>query len=625
MSLDIKKIIDGIKQDDRFESRMRFLEDGPHARETKNIRDVIKKAVENIESEVKSFVIFGEPQSGKTEMMIALTAKLLDLEKSRFIIILVNDNVELLNQNLGRFVSAQLNPTPLEFSRILDPNININNGQWVIFCKKNSKNLQKLLDKLKKYPCKTIIDDEADYASPNSKINKNEKNAINSLISELLGDDGLYIGVTATPARLDLNNTFNNDNTKWIYFEPHSAYTGQQSFFPADKSQENLVYKLNILPDIGDSPDRLEKAIMNFLMNVAFLNIFKNKNEINYSMLIHTSGKTADMSVDYHVVQKLIEELKIQNLDDQKFKRIIQKLEKECEKAHPGCENEILSYILKKIGASNIIIMNSETDRNTVDYSLGTDPRTPFSFVIGGNVVSRGVTFNNLLSMFFTRDSKHKIQQDTYIQRARMFGSRNAYINYFELSIPEELFNKWHQCFVFHALSLQAIKNGQKPPVWFEGGKISAVSRNSIDKSNIDLQTGEMTTSLIKDQNITDKLKDIVESDISSLEKLEKISNEIGDDVMPKYMIEFIKSTSEFGSESIGWVPKSRPVREDESSDYYKELTRKRGIFGGTEIIAIKKEKPKAVHFFLLIHNNLGFSRLVYKHEGRITTIKHKR
>ena len=43
---------------------------------------VVDSAVANIEDDQKSFVIYGEPQSGKTEMMIALTAKLLDLGSS---------------------------------------------------------------------------------------------------------------------------------------------------------------------------------------------------------------------------------------------------------------------------------------------------------------------------------------------------------------------------------------------------------------------------------------------------------------------------------------------------------------------------------------------------------------
>ena len=623
MIVNIQDILQKLKEQDRFEERMRTLESQSGSFYTKNIRDVISKSVENIQNQIKSFVIFGEPQSGKTEMMIALTCKLLDL-RYRFVVVLVNDNVELLNQNLGRFVGAQLNPTPLEFTEIIDTDIDIDNGQWVIFCKKNSKNLHKLLSRLKKYPNKVIVDDEADYASPNSKINKNERNAINSLITDLLGNDGLYIGVTATPARIDLNNAFNNDNTKWIYFEPHPEYTGQKKFFPPDINDTGkLPYTLKILPDTGDTASILEDAVIRFLVNVSYLNSFKNQTEINYSMLVHTSGKTADHRIDYHIIQKIIGNLKIQNLDDKKFNRNVEKITKFIANKFPGCENEIISYLLKKIGASKIVVMNCDTDRNVVDNSLGTNPKTPFTFAIGGNVVSRGVTFNNLLSMFFTRDSKHKIQQDTYIQRARMFGNRNKYLEYFELAIPEELFSKWHQCFVFHALSLQAIVNNQKPPIWFEDSRISAVAKSSIDKLNVDLNTGEMVTA------ITDKvsqLEDIVNSKDSALIKLERINTEVSEEVAPKYLIEFIKNNLPYGNDSIAWYHEVRDVKKDsKDQDYYSMLHRKKGVFGGAEIKKMKEENNKASHFFIVVKNDIGFARLVYKNESRIRTIKHKR
>ena len=79
----------------------------------------------------------------------------------------------------------------------------------------------------------------------------------------------------------------------------------------------------------------------------------------------------------------------------------------------------------------------------------------PLRSLLVGNIVSRGVTFNNLLSMFFTRDVKHKLQQDIYIQRDRMFESRGNYLKYFELTIPKHLYLDWQRCFIFHRLSLE--------------------------------------------------------------------------------------------------------------------------------------------------------------------------
>ena len=67
-----------------------------------------------------------------------------------------------------------------------------------------------------------IIDDEADYATPDRNINKQkETTQINKKVGQLgqVDSDGVYIGVTATPGRLDLNNTYLNDSKKWVYYE----------------------------------------------------------------------------------------------------------------------------------------------------------------------------------------------------------------------------------------------------------------------------------------------------------------------------------------------------------------------------------------------------------------------
>ena len=77
----------------------------------------VKKASEAVKSGVRSFVIYGEPQSGKTEMMICLTAHLLD-DGFTNIVVLVNDNVELQNQNLERFRKSGLSPAPKSLQEI---------------------------------------------------------------------------------------------------------------------------------------------------------------------------------------------------------------------------------------------------------------------------------------------------------------------------------------------------------------------------------------------------------------------------------------------------------------------------------------------------------------------------
>ncbi len=103
---------------DRYERRLEKLVSD--SKEVDRIKAVVESAVANLNTGQKSFVIYGEPQSGKTEMMIALTAKLLDIG-SKLVIVLLNDSVQLLGQNLGRFQRSGLSPSPKKFSEVLPP------------------------------------------------------------------------------------------------------------------------------------------------------------------------------------------------------------------------------------------------------------------------------------------------------------------------------------------------------------------------------------------------------------------------------------------------------------------------------------------------------------------------
>jgi hypothetical protein len=267
---DIESVRRMAEKRDRYEYQLNRLK--KLRKQTSCIEDAVNKAAENIETGTRSFVIYGEPQSGKTEMMICLTAKLSD-SGHRVIIHLLNDSVQLLQQNLDRFQRSNLSPAAKNFSDVLDPDYNLKTGYHVIFCKKNASDLAKLNHKTHNISNKVIIDDEADFATPNALINKNDVTSINRLINQLIAKDGIYIGVTATPARLDLNNTFDNDNERWVNFPPHEAYTGQDVFFPIDTPVEEAGYSLRMLPDTDDSPKYLREALLRFLIRVAAINL----------------------------------------------------------------------------------------------------------------------------------------------------------------------------------------------------------------------------------------------------------------------------------------------------------------------------------------------------------------
>lgn len=594
------------KQIDRIVSRKGHVE---------NIERAVEGAITNLHTS-RSFVIYGEPQSGKTEMMIALTARLLD-EGFKVVVVLLNDSVQLLGQNLERFRRSGIDPAPKNFAEILPPEVVIGDREWIIFCKKNPKDLGKLIQKIGSVGQKVVIDDEADYASPNGKVNKGERTKINALIDTLLGTNGIYIGVTATPARLDLNNTFKNENEKWVDFPPHPVYKGQDVFFPTRLNGAPAAFNLITLPDTQDAPKYLREALFSFFVNVAHLNSIKvstGHEEDNYSILIHTSGKRADHSNDYREVVKVFSVLT--STEDAKFEAYFKRIWDIAEQRYPGEGGEIISYVANNINRHTIVVMNSDADKNVVDYTSATNPSTLFTIAIGGNIVSRGVTFDNLLSMFFTRDVKHKIQQDTYIQRARMFGTRGQYLKFFELHIPSNLYLDWHKCFVFHRLSLDSIRAGQGSPVWLEDTRVAAVSAGSIDRSTVSFDSGEMSFGIF---DYDDEIDAILKGPHPTRTKLEQLADKVGNMGFPSYVLDYVDQFSPLGEASLALHPSASIANRSDDTDK-ETITRKKGLMGKSDLE--KNKYPEALHHFKIFFNANNKARVFYKYEGNIKFLK---
>ena len=116
--------------------------------DTKSIETAVEGVLTNLPAaSAGSLVVYGDPQSGKTEMMICLTAKLLDAGH-RTIVHLMNDSVDLLMQNLDRFKLAGLAPAPRNASDLANSPL-VSGHDAVLFCKKNAKDLTKLIQQLR--------------------------------------------------------------------------------------------------------------------------------------------------------------------------------------------------------------------------------------------------------------------------------------------------------------------------------------------------------------------------------------------------------------------------------------------------------------------------------------------
>jgi hypothetical protein len=222
--------------------------------------------------------------------------------------------------------------------------------------------------------------------------------------------------------------------------------------------------------------------------------------------------------------------------------------------------------------------------------------------------------------MFFTRDVKHKLQQDTYIQRARMFGSRGVYLNYFELTIPKSLFLDWQKCFIFHRLSLESRKQNKSSPTWLDGERIAAVSSASIDKANVVVDKGEMSFGIFSFNR--KKIDPILIERTTPIEKIKKLSTLLGNECLPTYLINYIESFCPDGGNSIAvHLPNDISGYKDKVGETNRStITRTRGFIGKRELEESKF--PKAIHHINILFNDEGKARVFYKYKGNIRFLK---
>ena len=578
-----------------------------------------------LEGGARSFVVYGEPQSGKTEFMIALVCKLLDQGK-KTIFIIMNDNTELETQNFDRFHQAQeLNPTPKRDWQIVDmePNNLKVDRQRVIFCRKNSRNLGKVIHACRFMKDRVVIDDEADYATPNAKINKDEITAINKGVLELgdlgLEGTGIYIGVTATPARLDLNNTFLNDSKNWVFLGTHETYKGRNFFFPASEAERSVSdYQLVKLPDDTDDPKLLRHAVFRFLIRVAILNSPAGSSPTAYSMLIHTAGKTNDHVKDNKDTLRILQILG--DREHGKFEQYVLELQKTATQiallhTSDSSPDELCLFVLQNIGRSEVLTINHKNDANNVKRA--GNPQAMFTFAIGGNIVSRGLTFERLLTFYFSRTVKGKLQQNTYIQRARMFGNR-PYSAYFELCVPATLFSDWATVFQDHELSLRLARAGVYQHI--QSARVAVVDGGAIDKTNVTMEKSERAVGAIFD--LTEEFeKRILSHDINRpITALENMiaSGVIDSKWLPLSLLTYLREVAKEDETDVLIVTASeKGERVLQNIEKYTDgnsatITRARG--GIIHAMLNKTEKyAKNNHFILPIRNEKGEVRFMYK------------
>lgn len=335
-----------------------------------------------------------------------------------------------------------------------------------------------------------LIDDEADYASINTKHHAEEVTKTNDCIRELLSlfDRNTYVGYTATPfANIFIDPDESDFSTEDDLFPSDfmvkmpvpDNYVGQDHFFPEpdpeqinDENEADYALPTVLIDDheetgakkkheeITHLPDSLRSAVRTFLLVTATRSL-RNERFAHNTMLVNTSHLTVHQNQLETLIGEYVEELKhsinaYYALPREARNRSTDLLElentyKAIVKA-PEDYEEVVLQLNRAISKMQVWAVNQSTkneEAKILDYSRHEDNGL-CAIVIGGHKLSRGLTLEGLTVSYFARNSK---AYDTLMQMCRWFGYRPAYKDLCRVFLSEES-KSWYQ---FIALSIREL------------------------------------------------------------------------------------------------------------------------------------------------------------------------
>jgi len=437
-------------------------------------------------------LVLGHVQSGKTANFTAVIAKAADVGY-RFIIVLSGLNNVLRYQTQLRIdedlIAANLENwiTVTDIQDDFAANTNVNSfltekhsTKVLGVVKKNSSRLKRLHrwltgarpEVLRACPV-LIIDDEADQASPNSHPKPNERTEINKQIIKLLADlpKAAYVGYTATPfANLFIDPTLPEDlyPRDFIIDLPRGeGYFGAEQIFgraPLDEAEEPVdgLDMIRIVPDdeivslkppsretrftfVPEITPTLREAMLYFWMATAARHV-RGQRSKHATMLIHTTQYAVVHRNFKSVIDALRDNiLKLLQEVDATLVIELEALWSREQKSLPSLElgeepvpfKDLMNHMVKVVKQTESKVENGISPTlDRVDYQADEEGNGRIYVVIGGNVLSRGLTLEGLTVSFFIRSAS---AYDTLLQMGRWFGYRPGYADLPRVWMTDEL------------------------------------------------------------------------------------------------------------------------------------------------------------------------------------------
>ena len=372
-----------------------------------------------------------------------------------------------------QYYAIPLTNAEWDFKKFIQKNTNAQakdfNKPVILVVKKNASILKSVYDWLQ--PGENfsgesilIIDDEADNASPNTKKPEYDPSAVNRRIRDIYNKFPIasYIGFTATP--------FAN-----IFINPYDKHDDDQDLFPHDfivqlNAPDNYFGSERVFPSEGDIPpvirvldtdepsfipvkhkkdlvvtalpESLKEAIFSFLLNNVIRTLRKDKRKHRSMMVNVTSLNAPQESVNDAVktyINKLLNIIEqdsykpeaefIVNLDMRKLHDLYTRGDANGVDFYAQIRDDyawvdIQRGLLEEIKLFETTIINNRYAGDMrYDYANHSEKGARV-IVIGGFVLSRGLTLEGLCVSYYSRSAT---AYDTLLQMCRWFGYRPRY------------------------------------------------------------------------------------------------------------------------------------------------------------------------------------------------------
>ncbi|MEN3974284.1 Z1 domain-containing protein [Emcibacter sp. SYSU 3D8] len=431
-------------------------------------------------------MLLGKIQSGKTRSFLGIIAAAFD-EGFDVAIVLTKGTRTLAKQTVNRiskeYASFRDNEELAVYDIMSIPELTaweIEDQKLVIVAKKETNNLRRLIKLFgETHPSLAakrvlIIDDEADFASIRFTRSKDktglEQGRIADQIDELRREltNPAVLQVTATPYSLYLqpdeydaapgaNFTFEPKRPAFTKLVPiHSMYVGGEQYFGEYDERDPQFYLWNEVTDdelsalkkedrrrvktaqalTADKIKGLRHGLVTFVTAAAIRRLQQraaNERPRRYSMIIHVETARRAHAWQHMVAGEILDALNTAIKErDQNFELLIDAALDDLDRSvsaggfrmpdRQDIVDEVRRAFLK--GAVVTEKVNSDNDVEALlDENAELRLRTPYNVFIGGQILDRGITVPGLIAFYYGRSPK-RMQQDTVLQHARMYGTR---------------------------------------------------------------------------------------------------------------------------------------------------------------------------------------------------------